>query len=178
MSECRPVLVLGNDFSLAAAKTSRHLCVALERLGLRAVSRDTRLIRWAVADVERECPSRREPYEGSVVAKWSKFIIDYGIDTVISLDLHWLFSSRLFLDDDQVKQIHSFGSMIFAPIFKPRPCSRSRRIRPLNSSIGPKSATTATGAARLRNFVCSVWSAFSLGPGGLGGISGGRGALH
>jgi len=108
MSECRPVLVLGNDFSLAAAKTSRHLCVALERLGLRAVSRDTRLIRWAVADVERECPSRREPYEGSVVAKWSKFIIYYGIDTVISLDLHWLFSSRLFLDDDQVKQIHSF----------------------------------------------------------------------
>ena len=108
MSERSLVLVLSNDLSLAAAKTSRHLGQALTRLGLGAVVRDTRLIRWAVSQVEQESPMRREAYETAVVAKWNKFIFDYGIDTVIGLDLHWLFSSKLFLSDNQVKKIHSF----------------------------------------------------------------------
>jgi len=108
MSDRSLVLVLSNDLSLAAAKTSRHLCLALNRLGFAAIGRDTRLIRWAAGEVENESATRREAYETLVVAKWSKFVFDYGIDTVISLDLHWLFSSRLFLDSDRVKSIHSF----------------------------------------------------------------------
>jgi hypothetical protein len=108
MSDRSLVLVLSNDFSLAAAKTSRHLCLALERIGFNAVGRDTRLVRWAAAQVEKESPMRRDAYEAAVVAKWNKFIFDYGFDTVISLDLHWLFSSRLFVGNDRVKQIHSF----------------------------------------------------------------------
>jgi len=108
MSDRSLVLVLSNDLSLAAAKTSRHLCLALNRLGFGAVGRDTRLIRWAAAEVKTESPMRREAYEIAVVAKWNKFISDYGIDTVISLDLHWLLSSQLFLNDGPVKQIHSF----------------------------------------------------------------------
>ena len=108
MSERAPVLVLGNDFSLAAAKTSRHLCQALDRLGIRAIGRDSRLVRWAATEVEKASPMRREAYETSVVTKLNKFIFAYGIDTIISLDLHWLFSSQLFLDDDMVKQVHSF----------------------------------------------------------------------
>ena len=102
------VLVVSNDFSLAAAKTSRHLALALNRIGVNAVGRDTRLPRWAAAQVEHESAMRREAYETAVVAKWAKFVADYGIDTVISLDLHWLFSSRLFVGDGHVKQIHSF----------------------------------------------------------------------
>ena len=108
MSDRSPVLVLGNDFSLAAAKTSRHLCRALGSLGHVAVGRDTRLVRWAIAEVEKESGARREAYEMAVVAKWGKFIADYGIETVISLDLQWLFTSRLFFDADRVKGIHSF----------------------------------------------------------------------
>ena len=108
MSDRSLVLVLSNDLSLAAAKTSRHLCLALARLGYGAIGRDTRLIRWAAAEVEKESPMRREAYETAVVAKWNKFIFDYGIDTIVSLDLHWLFSSQLFVSDDQVKRIHSF----------------------------------------------------------------------
>ena len=108
MSERSPVLVLSNDLSLAAAKTSRHLCGALTRLGFGAVGRDTSLIRWAATEIENESPTRREAYETLVVAKLSKFIFDYGIDTIISLDLHWLLSSQLFIANEAVKRIHSF----------------------------------------------------------------------
>jgi hypothetical protein len=108
MSDRSLVLVLSNDFSLAAAKTSRHLCLGLERIGYNAVCRDTRLLRWAAGELEKESPTRREGYEAAVVAKWNKFIFDYGFDTIISLDLHWLFSSQLFVRNERVKQIHSF----------------------------------------------------------------------
>ena len=32
----------------------------------------------------------------------------YGFDTVISLDLHWLFTSRLMVDSELITGIHSF----------------------------------------------------------------------
>ena len=102
------VLILANDFSLAAAKTSRHLALALNRLGCHAIVRDTRLARWSAGQVEQESPERRSAYKTAVVAKWCKFIADYGVDQVMSLDLHWLFSSQLFLKDDLVQRIDSF----------------------------------------------------------------------
>jgi hypothetical protein len=102
------VLVLANDLSLAAAKTSRHLVLALNRIGCHAIVRDTRLARWSAREVEQESPERRAAYETAVVAKWHKFVTDYGVNQVMSLDLHWLFSSRLFLDHDRVRRIDSF----------------------------------------------------------------------
>ena len=63
-----PVLVVSNDFSLAAAKTSRHLCQALTRLGRTSAGRDTRLIRWAAAEADKEDPARRDAYEEMVAA--------------------------------------------------------------------------------------------------------------
>jgi hypothetical protein len=138
MSERPIVLVLSNDFSLAAAKTSRHLCRALNRLGFGAVGRDTRLIRWAAAEVAPESPMRREAYEVAVVAKWNKFIFDYGIGTIVSLDLHWLFTSQLFVDNGLVKQIHSFwfddlrSHLQSAPMFPLAPRT------PLELINGPK----------------------------------------
>ena len=138
MSDRSLVLVVGNDFSLAAAKTSRHLCQALTRLGHGAIGRDTRVIRWAISEVEMESPARREAYETAVVAKWNKFIFDYGFDTVVSLDLHWLFSSQLFLEAGKVKQIHSFwfddlrSHLLSAPMFPLAPHS------PLGLINGPK----------------------------------------
>ena len=102
------VLVLSNDVSLAAAKTSRHLCQALTRLGHTAVGRDTRIMRWAIAETEKEFPARRDAYEDLIYGKWFKFIFDYGFDTVISLDLHWLFTSRLFVDTELIRGIHSY----------------------------------------------------------------------
>jgi hypothetical protein len=108
MSDRSHVLVLSNDHSPASAKTSRHFCQALTHLGYRAIGRNTSLIRWGAAEVEQESPKRREDFETAVVVKWNKIILDYGIDRVISLDLDWLFSSQLFVADDQIRQIHSF----------------------------------------------------------------------
>jgi hypothetical protein len=129
MSDRSLVLVLSNDFSLAAAKTSRHLCQALNRLGHNAIGRDTRLLRWAAAEVQTEKPMRRDAYETAVVAKWNKFVFDYGIDTIISLDLHWLFSSQLFVGHNRIRQIHSFwfddlrSHLQSAPMFPLTPCT-------------------------------------------------------
>jgi hypothetical protein len=103
-----PVLVLCNDFSLAAAKTSRHLCQALARLGRTVAGRDTRLVRWAAVEAEKATPERRNAYEDMIVGKWHKFIFDYGFDTIVSLDLNWLLSPRLFLPYDFIHRIHSF----------------------------------------------------------------------
>ncbi|MEI9998755.1 MAG: hypothetical protein WDO13_06080 [Verrucomicrobiota bacterium] len=119
-----PVLVLSNDFSPAAARTSRHLCRALGRLGYTAAARDTRLVRWAPAQMEQESPVRRDAYENAVVVKWHRLIHDYGFETVISLDLHWLFTAKLFLPSTLIRAIHSLW--LGDP---PRPCPARRRSR-------------------------------------------------
>ena len=48
-------------------------------------------------------PTRRRSWPSGT----SSFF-DYGINTIVSLDLHWLFSQQLFVADDQVRRIHSF----------------------------------------------------------------------
>jgi hypothetical protein len=103
-----PVLVLCNDFNLAAARTARHLSQALVRLGRQVSGRDTRLVRWAWPEAEKTTPARRDAFRDLVYDKWHKFVQDYGFDAVISLDLHWLFVSRLFVDSESVRSIHSF----------------------------------------------------------------------
>jgi hypothetical protein len=118
------VLVVANDFSLAAAKTSRHLALALERIGYRAVVRDTRLNRWGASEVAGESPARQEAFEAAVVAKWAKLVDDYGVDLVLSLDLHWLLSRHLFVSpESRVREVHSFwfddlrSHLLSAPMF-------------------------------------------------------------
>ena len=103
------VLVVANDFSLAAAKTSRYLARALERLGYRATVRDTRLNRWGAAEVAAAGAARQEAFEAAVVAKWAKLVDDYGVDLVVGLDLHWLLSKHLFVTpESRVRGVHSF----------------------------------------------------------------------
>ena len=103
------MLVVANDFSLAAAKTSRHLARALERIGYRAVVRDTRLNRWGAAAAATESEERQAAFEAAVVAKWAKVVDDYGVDFVVSLDLHWMLSRHLFVpEESRVRQMHSF----------------------------------------------------------------------
>jgi hypothetical protein len=153
------VLVLDNDFSLAAAKTSRHLALALDRLGFTAIVRDTRLTRWAAGEVANESGMRREAYEVAVVAKWAKLVKDYGIDAVISLDLHWLFSSRLFLNpDDPVKQVHSFwfddlrSHLLAAPMFAldPREAMNAPKVTHHCYGEGQAEELRLLGVARIR----------------------------
>ena len=90
------------------ALTSRHLALALNRLGFRAVVRDTRLVRWGARAAEHADSARREAFEVAVVAKWAKLVEDYGIRLVLSLDLHWLVSKHLFVGDPNVRAVHSF----------------------------------------------------------------------
>jgi hypothetical protein len=117
-------MIVANDFSLAAAKTSRHLARALECIGYRAVVRDTRLNRWGAAAVAEESPARQEAFEAAVVAKWAKLVDDYGVDLVLSLDLHWMVSRYLFVPpESRVRQVHSFwfddlrSHLLSAPMF-------------------------------------------------------------
>jgi hypothetical protein len=153
------VLVLANDFSLAAAKTSRHLALALNRLGYAAVVRDTRLTRWGAGEVAHEGAPRREAYEAAVVAKWAKLVKDYGIDAVISLDLHWLFSARLFLDPaDPVKQVHSFwfddlrSHLLSAPMFPldPRAAMNAPKVTHHCYGAGQAEELRLLGVSRIR----------------------------
>ena len=118
------VLVVANDFSLAAAKTSRHLARALEQIGYRAVVRDTRLNRWGASEVAGASAARQEAFEAAVVAKWAKLVDDYGVDLVLSLDLHWLLSRHLFVSPgNRVQGVHSFwfddlrSHLLSAPMF-------------------------------------------------------------
>ena len=153
------MLVLANDFSLAAAKTSRHLALALNRLGYTAVVRDTRLTRWGAGEVANEGAPRREAFEAAVVAKWAKLVKDYGIDAVISLDLHWLFSSRLFLNpDDPVKQVHSFwfddlrSHLLTAPMFPldPRAAMNAPKVTHHCYGEGQAEELRLLGVAKIR----------------------------
>jgi hypothetical protein len=87
---------------------SRQLALALNRLGFRAVVRDTRLVRWGAQAAQDGDPARRDAFEVAVVAKWAKLVEDYGIRLVLSLDLHWLVSRHLFIHDANVRAVHSF----------------------------------------------------------------------
>jgi hypothetical protein len=153
------VLVVANDFSLAAAKTSRHLALALNRLGYNAIVRDTRLTRWGAGEVAGESASRREAYELAAAAKWTKLVNDYGIDFVISLDLHWMFSSRLFLGvADGVRQVHSFwfddlrSHLVSAPMFPldPRELMNAPKVTHHCYGEGQAEELLLLGVARIR----------------------------
>jgi hypothetical protein len=132
MTDRALVLVLSNDLSLAATKTSRHLTLALQKCGFQAVCRDTSLVRWAIGASAPESEARRKAYEVAVVAKWNKFVNDYGIDLIVSLDLHWLLSSQLFLENDKVRAIHSFW---FDDL---RSCLQSAPVFPLDPRTAPE----------------------------------------
>jgi hypothetical protein len=102
---------------------------------------------------------RREAYEVAVVAKWAKLVKDYGIDAVISLDLHWLFSSRLFLNaDDPVKQVHSFwfddlrSHLLTAPMFAldPREAMNAPKVTHHCYGEGQAEELRLLGVARIR----------------------------
>jgi glycosyltransferase involved in cell wall biosynthesis len=102
------VLVVANDFDPVAARISRHLARALERIGYAAIVRDTRLNRWGAAEAAAAGAARREAFEAAVVAKWAKLVDDYGVDLVLGLDAHWMLSPRLFVQAaERVRQVHS-----------------------------------------------------------------------
>jgi hypothetical protein len=132
------VLVLANDFSLATAKTSRHLALALNRIGCQAIVRDTRLARWSAREVETEGSERRAAYETAVVAKWNKFVTDYGVNQVLSLDLQWLVSAQLFLDNDRIRRIDSFWFDDLRSHFQAAPMFPLEQRAPLDLINTPK----------------------------------------
>lgn len=102
------VLVVTNDFDRNIARTSREIARALERIGYHAVVRDTRLNRWGAIEAQKTTTARRDAFETAVVAKWTKLVDDYGVDLVLSVDAHWLFSRHLFvLPESRIKQVHS-----------------------------------------------------------------------
>ncbi|MES2308957.1 MAG: glycosyltransferase [Verrucomicrobiota bacterium] len=100
----RKILFLSNDHSVPFAKTTEFMASACERLGHRTVVRDTfpaRIQKSMLGDKSLEKPLKR------LAIHWSNFLEDLEIDTVIGLDLFWLFYPEPFFDSPQVKDITS-----------------------------------------------------------------------
>ncbi len=108
MSRKKVILVLGDDRSSSHTKTSRQIGLAAARIGRRAIVRDTSLLHWSINEVPVEYPERREAFRQLFENKWNKLILDYGVDTVIGLDLCWLLSPDLFLRSEHIQCVHSF----------------------------------------------------------------------
>lgn len=102
------VLIVSNDRYLPCAKTSEYLADATRKLGIRAVVRDSydaRYLGTLIEDLVKE-DERAEIYP-YLTEKFNQLTKGFGVDTVLSLDLQWLFLSGLFLKQEQVQRIHS-----------------------------------------------------------------------
>jgi hypothetical protein len=152
--------VLTDDTRPAEAKTSRHIALALNRLGFRTVVRDTRLVRWGAHIAAQENPGRCEAFEVAAVAKWAKLVEDYGIGLVLSLDLNWLISKHLFVDDPNVRQVHSFwssdvaGAISGAPTFELdlKPLIGAAKVTHHCASDGQVEALRHFGVQKIRRY--------------------------
>ncbi len=100
----RKVLFLSNDHSVPFAKTTEFMASACERLGHQAVVRDTfpsRIQRSMLGDKSQVLPMKR------LAEHWTEFLEDLQIDTVLGLDLFWLFYPEPFFNSTSVKTIGS-----------------------------------------------------------------------
>lgn len=100
----RRVLFLSNDHSVPFAKTTEFLASACERLGHWTVVRDTfpaRVQRSLMDGKSMERPLKR------LAAHWTEFLEDAEIDSVLGLDLLWLFYPDPFFQSNSVKNIAS-----------------------------------------------------------------------
>jgi hypothetical protein len=100
------VLILSNDLLTPFAKTSDYLAAALERRRIPAYARDNAEARLLTFLYSEEMEPKI-PVAQSAVCETMRDLIEYAsIDTVLSLDMNWYVTPRLYLDDPAIKSIH------------------------------------------------------------------------
>lgn len=100
----RRVLLLSNDHSVPFTKTTEFLASACERLGHWTLVRDTfpaRIQRTMLEGKSQEKPLKR------LASHWEDFLDDAQIDTLLGLDLFWLFYPEPFFDSHTLQKIGS-----------------------------------------------------------------------
>jgi len=103
----RGVLIMSNDFLTPFAKTSDYLAEALERRGIPAYVRDNADARMLTYLFSEEMEPKMPVAQEAVCESLRTLIKSAGIDTVLSLDLNWYVTPGLFVDDAEVRSIHS-----------------------------------------------------------------------
>lgn len=102
------VLILSNDRFMPTAKTSEMLADACRRLNLPVIVRDSAESRYLGALLEQvDNSAYTAEAEAIIQSKFQSLFIAFEIDTVLSLDLQWLFLPGLFIDNSEIHSIHS-----------------------------------------------------------------------
>ena len=101
------VLILSNDFLTPFAKTSDYLADALERRRIPAYVRDNADSRMLTYLFSEEMAARTPQAQEAVCEAFRELIEYASIDTILSLDLNWFVTPRLFVDDPAIRSIHS-----------------------------------------------------------------------
>jgi hypothetical protein len=102
------ILICSNDVFGVFAKTSEAIAAALRRLGAQVWVSDTTYLRSARL-IFSQSDDRAELDRIRDVARagWGQWIEDQQIDTVIGLDLAWLWDENFFFDQPTVHQVIS-----------------------------------------------------------------------
>lgn len=104
----KSVLILSNDRFLPTAKTSEMLADACRRLGIRVIVRDGADVRYLGALLEQvDNPAYTEEAAAIVRGKFHGLILAFEVDTILSLDVQWLFVPELFTETPEITSIHS-----------------------------------------------------------------------
>ncbi|MEM9398899.1 MAG: glycosyltransferase [Verrucomicrobiota bacterium] len=102
------VLILTDDRYTPASKTSRFIMQALRRLGIRAWVRDTSDVRYLFKTLEAKNLEKHLGASGMIhVDRFKSFVDLAGVQSILSLDLHWLFTPEPFCSNDKIKKIVS-----------------------------------------------------------------------
>ncbi len=108
LSRPKSLLILSNDKYFPIAKTSQSLLSACERLGIPTMLRDSSDVRCLayLGEVQKQ-PELIEEAELLLMEKWNAMVSGFHVDTVLSLDLQWLFLPDLFIAHPGIDQIVS-----------------------------------------------------------------------
>lgn len=104
----KSILIISNDRFLPTSKTSEMLAAAGRRLGLSVLVRDGADARYLGALLEQvDNPGFTEEAAEIIKTKFQGLILAFEIDTVLSLDVQWLFVPDLFTGNPEIQSIHS-----------------------------------------------------------------------
>lgn len=108
MTPPRSVLIISNDRYLPTTKTSEMLAAACRHIGLPVIVRDSADCRYLGALLEQvDNPAYTKEAAARVNEKFLNLMLGNEIDTVLSLDVQWLFSPDLFIGNPEIQSIHS-----------------------------------------------------------------------
>lgn len=104
----KSVLILSNDRFLPTAKTSEMLAAACRRLGVPVLVRDGADARYLGALLEQVDNEVYTKEAAEIIrSKFQGLILAFEVDTIISLDVQWLFVPELFTGNPEIQNIHS-----------------------------------------------------------------------